>query len=67
MATRLYGVSLGEANFKGDAVAEGVGSAVATDSVELTVDLASNLSRHDVLLAIDRIKAHIVKGNWPPA
>lgn len=67
MATRIYGVSLGEANHKGDAVTEGVGSAVAADSVEITVDLASSLSKHDVVLAIDRIKEHIVKGNWPPA
>lgn len=67
MATRLYGVSLGEANNAGNAVTEGVGSAVAADSVEVTVDLASSLSRHDVILALERIAEHIAKGNWPPA
>lgn len=67
MATRIYGVSRGEANLGGNQVTEGVGSAVAADSVEVTVDLAASLDRENVLRALDTIKAHIVKGNWPPA
>lgn len=64
MATRLYGVSLGETP---DDVAEGVGSAVSADTVELTVDLADSLTRQEVLLAIDNIRQHILEGIWPPA
>lgn len=64
MATRLYGISRGE---NVDQVTEGVGSAVAADSIELTVDLAANLSKEDVLLAIKKFENYIVKGNWPPA
>lgn len=64
MATRRYGLSRGETF---DQVTEGVGAAVAVDSVELTVDLASNLTREDVLLAIEKIQNYITQGNWPPA
>lgn len=64
MATRRYGISRGE---NAQQVTEAVGSAVSSDSVELTVDLASNLTREDVLLALEKIKQHIFKGNWPPA
>lgn len=65
MATRLYGTSKGEQYPTG--ITEGVGSAVAADGVELTVDLAANLSKQDVVHALERIKAHIFKSNWPPA
>ncbi len=41
MATRLYKISVGEGEF---AVAEGAGSAVASDTVELTVELATTAS-----------------------
>ena len=64
MATRLYGTSKGEKDVD---VVEGVGSAVAADSVEVTVDLAATLSKNDVLLALERIQRKIIKGNWPPA
>lgn len=64
MATRLYGISRGE-NL--DQVTEGVGSAVAADGIELTVDLAVSLTKGDVLLALRKFEAHIIKGNWPPA
>ena len=67
MATRIYGISRGE---NMNQVTEGVGAAVAADDVELTVDLA-NLStaagKAKVLQALEYIKAHILKGNWPPA
>lgn len=65
MATRLYGVSRGEPY--GTSVVEGVGSPVAADSVELTVDLAANLSKLDVLHAIELIERKIMNGQWPPA
>lgn len=64
MATRRYGLSRGETF---DQVTEAVGAAVATDAVEVTVDLAVNLSKEDVLLALEKIQNHIVQGNWPPA
>ena len=64
MATRLYGISRGETEFQ---ITEGVGSATAADNIELTVDLAVNLTKADVLLKLDELKNHILKGNWPPA
>lgn len=64
MATRLYGLSRGETEFE---ITEGVGSATAADGIELTVDLAVNLEKDEVLRALDMIKNHIVKGDWPPA
>lgn len=64
MATRRYGISKGE---NMDQVTEAVGAAVAADGVELTVDLATVSSKEQVLLAIEYIKAWIIKGNWPPA
>jgi len=64
MATRLYGISRGETEFS---ITEGVGSAVAADKIELTVDLASSLTRNDVLLALDMLKNHILSKNFPPA
>lgn len=73
MATRLYGVSVGE-----EIVTEGAGSAVVADKVEVTVELATTavnldgadtraLTKHEVLESLDKIKEHILKGNWPPA
>lgn len=64
MATRLYGISRGETEFQ---ITEGVGSAVAADNIELTVDLAANLTREDILLALEKFENHILKGLFPPA
>lgn len=74
MATRLYGISVGESEFS---ITEGAGSAVAADTVELTVELANTavtaasgtrtVTKQEVLEAIEKIKNHIIKGNWPPA
>lgn len=64
MATRLYGLSRGETEFS---VTEGVGSAVAADDIEVTVDLAKSLTKAEVLEKLEEIKNHILKGNWPPA
>jgi len=73
MATRLYGISIGEGEF---AITEGAGSAVAADTVELTVEMASTavnaasgtrqVTKQEVLDCIDKIKNHILKSNWPP-
>lgn len=64
MATRIYSLSRGDQMGQ---VTEGVGAAVAAESIELTVDLASSLTKEDVVLALDKLKAHIINGNWPPA
>jgi len=74
MATRIYGMSVGVGEF---AVTEGVGSAVAADTVEVTVELATTgvnaggstraISKEEVLDALEKIKNHIIKGNWLPA
>lgn len=64
MATRRYGLSRGETEFN---VLEGVGAAVATDDIELTINLAANIPRNEVLIALDHFRNHILKGMWPPA
>jgi hypothetical protein len=64
MATRRYSIARGETEFS---ITEAVGAATATKSMEFTFDLAVNLTREDVLLALDKIANHIVKGNFPPA
>ena len=67
MATRLYGISRGESDLAGDAVTEGVGSATSADDLEVTIDLAAGFSREEAVRKLDAIKAHWLKGNWPPA
>lgn len=74
MATRRYGISIGEGEFQ---ITEGVGAAVASDNIELTVDIATTVvnsngstrvvSRQEVLDALEKFENHIIKGNWPPA
>ena len=74
MATRRYKLSVGEGEFS---VTEEAGAAVNSDIVELTVELASTavntdsstrqVLKSEVLDCIEKIKNHIVKGNWPPA
>lgn len=69
MATRIYSISVGDV---ANQVTEGVGAAVAAESIELTVDLGdANISpatgRDKVLQALEHIKNHIIAGNWPPA
>lgn len=69
MATRRYKISAGETQFQ---IVEEVGAAVNSDAIELTVDLAATgMTTHEgknrVLLALDMLKGHILKGNWPPA
>lgn len=69
MATRRYKISAGETY---NQITEEVGAATNSDAIELTVDLAATgMTTHEgknrVLLALDMLKAHIIKGNWPPA
>lgn len=50
---------------------------MAAEKVELTVELATTavnvaattrgILKQEVIDAIDKIKNHIIKGNWPPA
>lgn len=64
MATRRYGIKIGEAY---TAVTEAAGAAVSSDDVELTADLAKVSTKEQLLLAIDQLRIWVIKGNWPPA
>lgn len=64
MATRRYSLARGDTEFQ---VTEAVGAATATKSMEFTFDLASGLNRLDVLLALQMLENHILKGLFPPA
>lgn len=75
MATRRYKLSPGETERN---VTEEVGAATNSDTVELTVDLAATavnidgstartINKREVLEALEHIKNHIIKSNWPPA
>jgi hypothetical protein len=71
VATRRYKLSVGEGEFS---VTEEVGAAVNSDTVELTVELSAtavggvrSIHKSEVLDLVDKIKNHIIKGNWPPA
>ncbi|MDZ4662943.1 MAG: hypothetical protein SGJ18_15125 [Pseudomonadota bacterium] len=73
MATRRYKLSVGESEFQ---VTEEAGAAVNSDTVELTVECATTAinegastrqpHRSEVLDALNHIKNHIIKSNWPP-
>ena len=75
MATRRYGISVGQGEFE---ITEAAGAAVSSDNVELTIDIASTvvnldgsdtrvITKQEALDAVEKIKNHIIKGNWPPA
>jgi len=74
MATRRYKLSAGETEFQ---VTEEVGAATNSDTVELTVDLATTavnkdgstraILKEEVLRILEMFENHITKGNWPPA
>ena len=63
MAERFYGLDRGDNE---NDVTEGSATTATTD-VEVRVDLASDVTKSEVLLALDKIKNWILKGNWPPA
>jgi hypothetical protein len=75
MATRRYKLSAGETEFK---IVEEVGAATNSDTVELTVDIASTttnndkggtrvISKEEVLLALENFQNWITTHKWPPA
>ena len=64
MAERFYGIDRGEQGVRN--VTEGSGSTATTD-VEVRVDLAANMQKMEVLLALDTIKEAILQDTWPPA
>jgi hypothetical protein len=64
MANRYYGIDRGEQGVRN--VTEGAASTATTD-VEVRVDLAANMSKMEVLLAIDTLKDAITQDTWPPA
>jgi uncharacterized protein YqgV (UPF0045/DUF77 family) len=70
MATQVFRVNPGENEYQ---VTTAVGAAT-TKLVEVTVDLnltgvggTRQISRDEVLEALEEIKNTIVRGNWPPA
>lgn len=64
MATRRYGISQGE---QSENILEEVGAATVNNSMEFTFDLAVGLTKEDVVLALEKIKHHIINDNFPPA
>lgn len=74
MATRRYKISVGEAIV---AVVDEAGAAVNSDTVELTVELATTavnitggtraINKMEVLEAIEKLQQYIIKNNWLPA
>ncbi len=77
MATRLYAIAPGSP-FVITSVVEGVGAACSSASINLTIDLATNLvtgaggvargiSREEVIKAIETLKAYLMSDTWPPA
>lgn len=64
MANRYYGIDRGEQGVRN--VTEGASSTATTD-VEVRVDLAANMQKMEVLLALDTIKEAILQDTWPPA
>lgn len=73
MATRRYKVSAGETEY---AVVEEAGAAVNSDTFEFTVECATTAvnangstrapNKDEVILALEQIKNHIIKNQWPP-
>jgi hypothetical protein len=75
MATRIYAITPGESDVD---VRENVGPAATSACINVIVDLndAFNITDGDttrspdvneVLEALENIKAHILRSNWPPA
>jgi len=62
MADRFYGIDRGEQEF--DIVEQ---ATTPAKDVEVSFDLAVNLTKSEILLALDMFKNHILKGDFPPA
>lgn len=72
MPTRRYSLNTQDAEFQ---IIEAVGAAVATKSIEFTVDfsaltaqgLSDAQANLQVLLSLEKLHAYIERGVWPPA
>lgn len=62
MADRFYGIDRGQTEFE---IVEDTSS--PTKDVEIAVDLAVDLTKSEVLHALDMLQNHILKGDWNPA
>lgn len=62
MANRYYGLNRGQTEFS---VTEG--AATGSTDIEIRVDLSKSLIKSEVLVKLDELIDHIIKGNWPPA
>jgi len=62
MASRYFGISLGENAYQ---VSED--SSTTSKNIEVVVDLTAGASRQDVIIALEKIKDHMLRGVWPPA
>lgn len=60
MADRFYSVAKGDVS-----VTEG--SSTSSEAIELRVVLAGGITKEAVVIALENIKNHIMKGNWEPA
>lgn len=77
MATRRYKINPGEKLVNG-AITEEAGAAVNSKCIELTIDLATTfdygplgvakqVTKQEVVDAIEELKQYVIKGIWPPA
>lgn len=64
MATRRLSIARGQTEFQ---VVDAVGAATVTASMEFTYDLASGLTRLDVIQGLIYILNNVTKNNFPPA
>jgi hypothetical protein len=62
MARRYYGLDRGETEFN---VTEQ--ATTPSKAVEVNFDLAAGLEKNEILIKLDEIKNHILKGIYPPA
>ena len=65
MATRRYMINKGEQQHQ---VTEAVGAANVTKKIEVTIDLAANITKTDAINGLNQIRDYIAKAKkWPPA
>lgn len=64
MANRYYGIDRGK---QGDGDVTEDSSSTATTDLEVRVDLAANMDKSEVLMALDNLKRYIAQDTWPPA
>lgn len=64
MATRRFEINRGETFYN---ITENVGAATAVKNLEVTVDLASNMTKSEVLAALDMLSDYINSmSQYPP-